>query len=88
MQLSDETRGIRAEVAARSAMGTAAVVTRFERAKAEGDLPQSAEPLGLARMLLAVTHGLIVQSGLGASPVELNALVDSALAVWPSPQSY
>jgi TetR/AcrR family transcriptional regulator, copper-responsive repressor len=84
MQLSAETRGIREEVAARSALQSAAIVARFERARAEGDLPQTAEPLGLARMLLAVVHGLIVQSSLGASPVELQALVDSALALWPS----
>jgi TetR/AcrR family transcriptional regulator, copper-responsive repressor len=85
MQLSDEAGALREEVTARSALGTAAFVARFERAQAEGDLPQTAEPLGLARMLLAVTHGLIVQSSLGASPVELHALVDSALALWPAP---
>ena len=85
MQLSDEAGALREEVTARSALGTAAFVARFERAKAEGDLPQTAEPLGLARMLLAVTHGLIVQSSLGASPVELHALIDSALALWPAP---
>jgi AcrR family transcriptional regulator len=85
MQLSDDTRGIREEVAARSALGTAAYVARFERAKEEGDLPQTADPLGLARMLFAVTQGLIVQSSVGTSPVELQALVDSALALWPSP---
>jgi AcrR family transcriptional regulator len=84
MQLSDETQGIREKVVARSAVGNAAFVARFERARAEGDLPQTTEPVGLARMLLAVVHGLIVQSSLGASPVELQALVDSALALWPS----
>jgi TetR/AcrR family transcriptional regulator, copper-responsive repressor len=85
MQLSDEAGALREEVTARSALGTAAFVARFERAKAEGDLPQTAEPLGLARMLLAVTHGLIVQSSIGASPLELHALGDSALSLWPSP---
>ncbi len=81
MQLSEETRGIREEVAARSALQTAAIVARFERAKAEGDLPRTAEPLGLARMLLAVVHGLIVQSSLGASPVvNCRPLMDSTLA--------
>jgi AcrR family transcriptional regulator len=84
LQLSDEARGIREEMAARSALGSAAFVARFKRAKAEGDLPQTAEPLGLARMLLAVVLGLILQSSMGASPVELQALVDSALALWPS----
>ena len=84
MQLSDEAQGIRKELAARSALGTEAFVARFARAKAEGDLSQSADPLGLARMLLAVTHGLIVQSSLGASAVELHAIVNSSLALWPS----
>ena len=85
LQLSDDARGLRDEVAARSALRNSAFVARFERAKAEGDLPQTADPLGLAHMLLAVTQGLIVQSSVGASPVELHALVDSALALWPSP---
>ena len=84
MQLSDEAQGIRKELAARSALGTEAFVARFARAKAEGDLSQTADPLGLARMLLAVTHGLIVQSSLGASAVELHAIVNSSLALWPS----
>ena len=71
MQLSDEAQGIRKELAARSALGTEAFVA-------------GADPLGLARMLLAVTHGLIVQSSLGASAVELHAIVNSSLALWPS----
>src|SRR5258706_13137074 len=40
MQLSDEAGALREEVTARSALGTAAFVARFERAQAEGDLPQ------------------------------------------------
>jgi hypothetical protein len=35
---------------------------RFERAKAEGDLPKTAKADALAAFLMAVTHGIAVQA--------------------------
>jgi len=56
---------------------------RFERARKEGDLPRSAEPLALARYLMAVANGMCVQASAGSSTKELLATAKLALAAWP-----
>jgi AcrR family transcriptional regulator len=80
---SAEAESIKAEVVARRASSMAALVSRFERAKDDGDLPAHIEPVALTRYLLALMQGLSVQSGSGASCTELQQMVDTALAVWP-----
>ena len=84
MQCGDEAQAIRAEVQARGAFAHANLIERFERAKAEGDLPASANPEGLARLLYAVSAGLSMQASGGASGPELKTLVDTALQCWPT----
>jgi TetR/AcrR family transcriptional regulator, copper-responsive repressor len=84
MQGGDEARVIRAEVLARSAAAHGALVERLERGQAEGEVPAPFEPEGLARLLSAVMQALATQSQAGASAEQLRALVDSALAVWPT----
>jgi AcrR family transcriptional regulator len=83
MQGSAEVKPIREEVFARHAIGHAAFVARFERAKAESDLAPSADSEGLARLVAAMAQG-IIQASSGATPAELQALVNSALAMWPT----
>jgi AcrR family transcriptional regulator len=80
-----EAESIRAEVVARRASSDAALARRFAKAKAEGDLPASVEPDALARYLIAIIQGLNVQAGNGASCNDLGKLVETAMAVWPSP---
>jgi AcrR family transcriptional regulator len=80
---SAEAESIKAEVVARRASSMAALVSRFERAQAEGDLPDHVEADALARYLLALLQGLSVQAGAGATCVDLGKLVDTALMVWP-----
>lgn len=60
-----------------------AFVQRFKRAKAEGDLPKSAEPAALARYLDVVGQGLSIQAASGASRAELRRVVAIALRQWP-----
>ena len=84
MQCGDEAQAIRAEVQARGVTANDALIARFARAKAEGELPDTANPEGLARLLYAVSQGLSVQASSGATPDELQALVDTALQCWPS----
>ena len=74
---------VRDEVATRHGRMESALRDRFERAKAEGDLPDTVEPLGLARYILAVIQGMAVQAGWGASRAELESLAEVTLAVWP-----
>ncbi|MET0456835.1 MAG: TetR/AcrR family transcriptional regulator [Mycobacterium sp.] len=57
---------------------------RFERAKTEGDLPQTADPDVLAAFVIAVTHGIAVQAKAGFSRDKLKAIAEQALSTWPA----
>ncbi len=74
---------MRAEILARRASTESALMARFERARDEGDFPDSIEPHTLARYMMAVLQGMAVQAGAGVSPEDLKRVVDMTLAVWP-----
>ncbi len=84
MACGAEAESIKADVLARRASSQAALVDRFERAKAEGDLPAHVDVQGLTSYLYAILQGMAVQAGSGATRAELERLVDTTLAVWPS----
>jgi AcrR family transcriptional regulator len=79
----DQAQSIREEVIARRASSDAALRSRLARAKAEGDLPDSVEPDGLAAFLYALLSGMSVQASSGASHEQLEHLVETSLLVWP-----
>jgi AcrR family transcriptional regulator len=79
-----EADPIRKELISRRATGEAALRERFERAKVEGDLPAGADPGDLARYVVAVMHGMSVQSAGGASRQELQGVIDLSLRAWPT----
>jgi AcrR family transcriptional regulator len=79
-----EAESIRADVIARRASSQAALVERFEQAKRDGDLPAHVDVPGLTSYLYALLQGMAVQAGSGASRADLERLVDTSLAVWPS----
>jgi AcrR family transcriptional regulator len=56
---------------------------RLDRARATGDLPASARPADLARYVMTVMRGLAVQAAGGATRVELERVVRTALLAWP-----
>jgi hypothetical protein len=66
------------------AAGEARLRERLERAKAEGDLPETARPEALAAFVMAVLHGMAVQAKAGATHATLEAVVEQALAGWPA----
>jgi AcrR family transcriptional regulator len=78
-----EAESIRAEVLARRASSQQALLDRFQRAKADGDLPAHIEAEGLANYLGAILQGMAVQAGGGASREQLETLVETSLAMWP-----
>jgi AcrR family transcriptional regulator len=80
----DEADPIRKELISRRATGEAALRERFERAKVEGDLPAGADPADLARYVVAVMHGMSVQSAGGASRADLQGVIDLSLRAWPN----
>lgn len=80
-----EAESIREEVLARGRKGHAALIERMERARAEGELPAGIDPEGLTKYLTAILQGMAVQAGAGATREDLQRLVDTTLAVWPTP---
>lgn len=56
---------------------------RLKRAKAEGDLPGTANPEVLAAFVITVSQGIAVQAKAGASRELLEAVAQQALASWP-----
>jgi AcrR family transcriptional regulator len=78
-----EAESIRSEVIARRASSDAALVARFARAQAEGDLSDSIEPEALACYLTTVMHGMAVRAAAGTPRSALERLIETTLAVWP-----
>ena len=76
-------RSVRKEIAARRAAAKAALHRRFQRAKREGDLPQSGDPADLARYVMTVLHGMAVQGADGANQDQLRRVAQVALRAWP-----
>jgi len=84
MACGAEAESVRSEVVARRAVWNAAVVERFQRAKEEGDLPPHVDPEGLSRLLSAMLQGLSIQHGDGATKAQLEQLIETSLALWPT----
>jgi AcrR family transcriptional regulator len=80
----EEAQSIRCEVMERAKAGKVSLVARFERARDEGDLPAHIDPEGLTRVLISYLQGISVQANMGESREELEKLIDTALAIWPS----
>lgn len=79
-----EAESIKAEVVARRASSQEALVARFQRAVDEGDLRDDVDPRGLASLLYALLQGMGVQAGAGVPREQLESLIASGLALWPS----
>jgi AcrR family transcriptional regulator len=75
--------GVPQELALRRAGPEAALRARFERARAEGDLPADVRPAVLARYLSAVNYGMAVQAGAGVGREGLHEIAAAALRGWP-----
>jgi AcrR family transcriptional regulator len=81
---SDEAEPVRQMLIEARAAGEAQLRERFERAKAEGDLPETAKPDVLAAFVLTVIHGMAVQAKAGFSRDVLRAIAAQALSTWPT----
>ena len=81
---SDESEPVRQALIDFRAAGERQLRERFERAKAEGDLPPAANPEALAAFIMAVLHGMAVQAKAGFSRDKLEAVAAQALSAWPA----
>lgn len=79
-----EAESIKSEVIARRASSQAALLRRFAEAEAAGELPEGMTPEALAQYLFAMLAGLMIQAGAGATCAELDRLVGTTMAVWPT----
>ncbi|SOB87221.1 transcriptional regulator, TetR family [Sphingomonas guangdongensis] len=79
-----EAEAIKEAVIARRASSRAALLQRFEQAKRDGDLPDHVDVNGLANYLFAILQGMAVQASSGASRADLELVIDTSLAMWPS----
>jgi AcrR family transcriptional regulator len=78
-----EAESIRADLMQRRQSSQRALCERMNRAKEEGDLPAGTDVDGLCAYLGAILGGMAVQAGSGAPRAQLEALVDTALQMWP-----
>lgn len=84
MACGDGAESIRCEIMERTKSGKDSLVARFQRARDEGDLRADIDPEGITRVLIAYLQGISVQANMGEPREELDKLVDTALALWPS----
>jgi AcrR family transcriptional regulator len=83
LSCGDAAESVRRELNSRRADGEAELRKRLKRARAERDLPRSADPAGLARYVVTVAHGMSVEAAAGASQRELLQVVKTAMRAWP-----
>lgn len=81
---SDDAEPVRQALIEARARAEAELTERFDRAKAEGDLPATADPASLSAFVMAVAHGMAVQAKAGFSREKLEAVAAQALATWPT----
>ncbi len=81
---SESGEPVRLELVRRRKASESALRNRLERARQEGDLPQSADCATLAIYIMTVSQGMAVQAKAGASKEELNAIVRHTLSTWPT----
>ncbi|WP_245593371.1 TetR/AcrR family transcriptional regulator [Azospirillum halopraeferens] len=81
---SDDAEPVRQALIDARAAGEALLRERFDRARAEGDLPETARSDVLAAFLTAVLHGMAVQAKAGFSRDMLMAVAEHALSTWPT----
>jgi AcrR family transcriptional regulator len=81
---SNEAEPVRQALIDARAAGEAQLRERFERGKADGDLPETAKSDALAAFVMAVSHGMAVQAKAGFSRDTLEAVAEQALSTWPT----
>lgn len=74
---------IPSELASRRAAEEEALKQRFERAKTEGDLPESADPGVMARYVSTVLQGMGVQAAAGATREDLRNIAELTIQSVP-----
>jgi AcrR family transcriptional regulator len=83
LSCGDAAESIKQELMSRRAKGEQDLRQRFERAIAEGDLPEGSDAADLAAYLSAILQGMAVQAAGGATRKQLRRIAEMALRTWP-----
>jgi AcrR family transcriptional regulator len=84
LAMSADAMAIRDRLADWRRTGEAGLRDRFERAKAEGDLPVGVDAADLAKFVVLVAQGISVQAADGVERGQLHRMVGIALTAWPA----
>lgn len=82
LSCGDDADPIKRELAQRRQAGEVGLRKRFERAKAEGDLPPESDAADLARYVTTVLQGMAVQAAGGAKRKDLQKVAEMAMRVF------
>lgn len=85
LSCGDAAESIKQELMSRRAQSEQDLRQRFERAIAEGDLPQGSDAADLAAYLSAILQGMAVQAAGGTMREQLRKIAEMALRAWPPP---
>jgi AcrR family transcriptional regulator len=80
---ADDSSSVGKMLIASRLAGHAAIRERFERARAEGDLPTDADPKALTHYIGAVVCGMAVLAASGATRTDLERVIELTMRAWP-----
>lgn len=83
LAVSDDAEPVRRALNEYRLAGQDRLRERFEQATADGDLPETANPLALAAFVTTITQGIAVQAKAGIDRTTLEMVADEALRCWP-----
>jgi AcrR family transcriptional regulator len=84
MLCCETEEAITRELAARRKEGEGRLRERFERARADGEMPPELDPADYARYIMTVLEGMSVRATTGTTREELHKIADLTLRVWPA----
>ena len=85
LSCGDAAESIKQELVSRRAKGEQDLRQRFERAIAEGELPEGSDAADLAAYLSAILQGMAVQAAGGTTREQVRKIAEMALRTWPPP---
>jgi AcrR family transcriptional regulator len=84
LAMGEDSESARQQLADWRRTGEIGLRERFERAKAEGDLPEDVDAGDLAKFVAVVSQGISVQAADGVGREQLHRMAEMALRAWPS----
>jgi AcrR family transcriptional regulator len=81
---SEESEGIKCELALKRAEGDSLLQNRLARAQADGEIASNVDIVALSRFYSTVLRGMSVEASAGATRNDLQNVIDLAMKAWPA----